>query len=102
MRLFRALKLILTLKCEQSSHLASDAIDRQLDPAERWAVLLHTIGCRSCRRLRKQLRKLCDAAQRRGEVDLAAEPGDSGLSPVARKRIALAMRNFSARMEGRD
>ena len=100
MRLLRALKLILTLKCEQSSRLASDAIDRKLDPAERWAVVLHTIGCRSCRRLRKQLQKLREAAMRRGEVDLGAGPGDSGLSPVARKRIALAIQDFQ-RQNGR-
>lgn len=58
-----AAKLILTLKCEQSTHLVSNSLDRELSAAERWAVRLHYIGCWSCRRFGKQMRQLRNALQ---------------------------------------
>ena len=53
-----AAKLILTLKCEQSTRIVSDSLDRELTSVERWAVRLHYIACSSCRRFGKQLREL--------------------------------------------
>ena len=44
-RFLAALKLLLTLKCEQSSHLVSQSMDRDLSLAEKWAVRLHQLGC---------------------------------------------------------
>lgn len=55
-----AAKLILTLRCEQSTRLVSDSLDRELSFAERWAVRLHYVGCWSCRRFGKQMRQLRD------------------------------------------
>lgn len=57
-KMFSAMKLVLTLKCEESTHLVSDSLDRELSFVERWAVRLHYIGCWSCRRFGKQMRQL--------------------------------------------
>jgi predicted anti-sigma-YlaC factor YlaD len=48
-------KMIATLSCEKASHLASDALDRDLSMSERLALRLHCLICRSCRRVVKQL-----------------------------------------------
>lgn len=57
-KFFAAAKLILTLKCEQSTHLVSNSLDRELTAVERWAVRLHFIGCWSCRRFGKHIRQI--------------------------------------------
>ena len=62
-KFFAAAKLILTLKCEQSSRIVSDSMDRDLTSVERWAVRLHYIGCWSCRRFGRQMRQLREAFQ---------------------------------------
>jgi predicted anti-sigma-YlaC factor YlaD len=61
---WNALKLILTLHCEQSSEFVSASLDRELSAVELWAVRLHTIGCKSCRRFIRQVRFLEKAAKR--------------------------------------
>src|SRR5262245_53997539 len=52
---FHDVRRILSLKCEEASHLASDSLDRDLSRGERWALRLHNLFCGSCRRLTKQL-----------------------------------------------
>lgn len=52
------LKLILTLRCEAASQLASESLDRELTAAERWALRVHALVCRPCRRLIRQLRSI--------------------------------------------
>lgn len=81
-----AIKLLLTLECEQSTHLVSDSLDRELSWVERWAVRLHAIGCWSCRRFGKQIRLLRDSLQAKHQV-----ADDAELSPEAIKRIRRAM-----------
>ena len=51
----RDLRMILSLSCEEASHLTSDALDRELSRSERWALRLHTLVCRGCRRFKQQL-----------------------------------------------
>ena len=55
---------ILTLRCEEASLLASREIDEPLGLAERVALCGHSLVCRSCRRLRRQLLFLHVALQR--------------------------------------
>lgn len=86
-KLLSAIKLILTLECEQSTHLVSDALDRKLSFAERWAVRLHAIGCWSCRRFMKQIRVMRDSLGNAPER--VAE--DAKLSPEAIARIRKAI-----------
>jgi hypothetical protein len=51
----RELRKILSLSCEEASHLTSDALDRELSRSERWALRLHLLFCHGCRRLKQQL-----------------------------------------------
>jgi putative zinc finger protein len=51
----REIRMILSLSCEEASHLTSDALDRELSRGERWALRLHTLFCGGCRRLKQQL-----------------------------------------------
>ena len=85
---FSAFKLILTLKCEHSTHIVSQSLDRELPFAERWAVRLHNISCRSCRRFGKQIRQLRHSLQLHPE----RTPNDAGLSTEALHRIEDAIR----------
>lgn len=55
MQLFRAIRLILTLRCHESTELVSASLERQLSFSERWAVRLHVLACWSCRRFRRQI-----------------------------------------------
>ena len=91
MSLPRDLVRILTIRCEEASSLTSRELDEPLGRAETLALRGHTLVCRSCRRLRRQLQFLQDAIRRR-----AAEPdgdgaGRDGLSPEARDRIGAAI-----------
>ena len=82
------IKKILTLTCDESTRLVSESLDRELPAGERWAVRLHALSCRSCRRFRRQLLFLRDAV-RRGAGGMDADPLELGaaLSPEARERI---------------
>ncbi len=63
MSVFSAIKLILTLKCEQSNRLISQSFDADLSRCERLAVRLHVLMCRSCRKFKKKLRLLHEMLQ---------------------------------------
>ena len=80
MTVWRAIKMLLTLHCEESSRLMSDSFERDLSGVERWAVRLHFVSCRHCRRIRKQLEYLNRFARQRGDVA-------ASLSPESRERI---------------
>lgn len=82
-----AVRLILTLKCEHSTHLVSDGFDRDLTFSERWAVRLHAMVCLSCRRFGKQIRLL------KGMLQVHPERTDDAtkLSPEALARIRRAI-----------
>jgi hypothetical protein len=54
----REIKRILTLKCEESSFLMSESLDRELGRGEAIALAIHRLICRSCRRFKMQLRVL--------------------------------------------
>ena len=66
MSLFKAIRMLLALHCDESTLLISSGHDRNLTSIERWAVRLHLISCRSCRRFRQQLTLLHRAAKRLG------------------------------------
>lgn len=91
-KLLAATKLILTLKCEQSTRIVSESLDRELSGVERWAVRLHYISCWSCRRFGKQLHMIRDALKTRVAGDDAE---GTKLSPEALKRIESAIQSES-------
>ncbi len=90
MKIFNAIKLILTLHCHESSRLVSESLDRDLSLVERWAVRLHRLGCRSCARLARQLKLIRAAARAAGKPELF---GSYQLSDAARRKILRAMRD---------
>ena len=98
MRILAALKLILTLSCEESTRIVSDSLDRDTSSVERWAVRLHGIGCWSCRRFRRQMQFLRQAMRSREKVDTSAILADESLSAAARERMLLAIQ----RAEGKE
>jgi len=60
------IKMVLTLKCDESSRLLSDELDRPLRSAERIALRLHLLGCRACRRARRCFAHIQDILRRMG------------------------------------
>ncbi len=91
---FKTIRFILTLRCEESTKLVSDSLDRKLTSGERLAVKLHQIGCWSCRRFGRHM-ALIRKAMRRGdqEASIRIEPS---LSPAARQRIKDALSRTAA------
>ena len=89
-----AIKLLLTLTCEESTRLVSESLDRGLRPVERWAVQLHAVSCRSCRRYRKQLSFLRNAIARLSGGDAGAAASTS-LDRDAKRRIRRALAEAS-------
>jgi len=90
MAIFSAVRLVLTLSCEESTRLVSTSCDRGLDPAESWALRLHVLVCRSCRRFRRQILFLRKAVRIRSRtVSVNDDFGDNAtkLSAEARQRI---------------
>jgi hypothetical protein len=84
----QSIRKILTLRCEEAADLLSAAQDGSLSLAERWALRMHLLVCRPCRRFRRQLallrdvlRQVCDQV----EQDPGAAAGE--LSPAARGRL---------------
>ncbi len=47
--------MILTMRCDQASSLISKSQEAPLNRAEAWALRLHLLGCRMCRKYRTQL-----------------------------------------------
>lgn len=84
MPVWRAIVMLLTLKCDHATHLVSDSFERDLTHVERWALKLHQLSCKYCRRLAKQLDLIHQAARN------ATEPAGE-LSADARDRIAAAL-----------
>ena len=56
MKFVKAIKTILTLRCDHAARLLSGQCDHPLTQSEKIALRLHVSFCRSCRRYEKQLR----------------------------------------------
>lgn len=85
MSFWRAIVLLLTLRCDRSTELMSEEFERELTGVERWAVRLHFISCGYCRQVKKQLVILQTAAVQRGQVS-------QELPKDARERLAAKLR----------
>jgi hypothetical protein len=86
---------MLTLHCDHSTHLVSnDFCDHgDLSRAERWAVRLHELCCRSCRRFRQQVEFMTRAAKTLAHRELT---NSEQLSDESMRRIKSAIeRNLS-------
>ncbi len=91
------IKMLLALKCDESTRLLSDALDRDLPPVERWAVRLHAISCRACRRFRRQILFLRKALQERLDWDSDGGADELRLSNEARTRIGQVIADNSSK-----
>lgn len=88
------LRLILYCQCQQASLLASESLDRKLSFSERMAMRMHQGVCAHCRRFAKQLQQLQTLIAKAPAALRQSLAGRIGhLSPVAKRRIASAMRD---------
>jgi len=71
---------VLSLSCDEATHILSDQQDRELTRLERWALKAHLISCIRCKRFRRQVAFLRDAAKR-----------TPGMPPKVKERIAAAI-----------
>jgi predicted anti-sigma-YlaC factor YlaD len=89
---------ILNLPCREMARLASESLDRELDPLERFALRLHLLYCRACRRYASQIR-LLRTALRRLATRIEADPlmPGPGLPDEVRDRIRRALKGRTKR-----
>lgn len=83
-KLLAAIWLILTLDCEQSARLSSEAFDRRLTLSERIACWIHRRICKRSRILDLEMRLLQQALHSHLQ---ATAPTEFRLSGAARDRI---------------
>ncbi len=81
------------LSCRETTRLASEALDRKLTFRERMGMAMHLLMCPLCRRARRMMAFLREAARRRWAAlqTEAASSAGPGLSPEARQRITRAL-----------
>ena len=82
------LRLVLALRCDEASELASAALDRKLTGSERWALRLHTFVCKPCRRLVRQPRAIREMMRSAPmSLDAGAAGAVAQLSAERRRQI---------------
>ena len=80
------------LSCRDTTRLASEALDQPLSWWQRLQVAMHLMMCGPCRRARRLMRLLRDAAARLGQEDFSQLASDQSLTPQMRQRIKDALR----------
>lgn len=91
------IKMLLALKCDESTLLISEALDQDLPVVERWAVRLHAVSCCSCRRFRRQVLFMREALQQRPALESEGGVDELRLSTEARTRIAGSIADNSSK-----
>jgi len=83
---------ILTMTCDEATHLASCSMDSELTRRQRWGLQAHVAICKGCRRFQAQLRMLRQSLRR--QVNAAGVdslmPSDR-LSTEGRERLKRAL-----------
>jgi len=82
---------ILTLRCAESTEIASRELDEPLERTSRIALAVHLFLCRHCRRFRRQLAIIRRIMHRIREQSSVASAPRQQLSDATRNRISLAM-----------
>ncbi len=91
-RLVRIWRL-LNLPCEGMARLASQSLDRRLEPAEHAALRSHSLYCTACRRYERQIQRLRHAMRRfAADFEQSDQLPGPGLSDDARERIKCAIK----------
>ena len=70
--------------CQETTELASRAMDEQLPFPERMAMQLHLAMCKNCARFAQQIQEM----RRQFRVETVADENAPGLAHEARQRIA--------------
>lgn len=91
MAFLREIVRLLNCSCEEITRLISESLDRDLPRSQRWAVSLHLLYCKACRRCRRQMRFLQEAVRQCLTDPDASEQPSITLPPEARKRIERAI-----------
>jgi len=78
--------------CEEVTQLVSESMDRTLPLGKRIAVRIHFLGCRFCRRFRRQLLLIRKAGQYYKD-NAAEDKDDHSLSPEAIERIKQSLKS---------
>lgn len=92
-RTFSILWYVLTLRCEEADRLRAISPPDKLTWWQSLAGFLHTIGCKSCWRARRQLHTLREMSQQLAEREVDQPPAAEPLSTDAKDRIANALRS---------
>lgn len=87
---WKSIWYVVSLTCDESSRLLSDAMDRDLTSVERTALRMHNLTCKSCRRFIEQLEFL-----RRAASGAVLSQNRKALSPEARNRLRESIRQAS-------
>ena len=91
-----SLRMVLALRCEEATALASKALDGPLSASERIALGGHTVSCGSCRRFLHQIRMLRTLAHGTDDPSYPRSDSESNrLSADARARIVRHIRDES-------
>lgn len=95
---WKKIRLILTMKCDEASHLLSDSFDRKLAWHERVALRGHLFVCTVCPALHRQLKQVQSLTKRVRQLekesfatDLTQVPAPK-LSEEARARLKSSIR----------
>ena len=88
----RAIWRVLNMPCEEMTRLASESLDRDLDPLESFALRSHLLYCKDCRRYRRQIEFLRGVMRRLARnVEADACSLGLGLPEAVRQRIKRAI-----------
>lgn len=91
MKFLNAIRMLLSLGCDEAAQLLSRRLDDELSTVERWALAVHLAICRPCKRFNRFLGHLRGVIRRAiasdGEIPLQA-----GLDEPTRRRLAAVIR----------
>ena len=80
--------------CEEVTQLVSESMDRKLPLGKRLAMHVHFMGCRFCRRFRRQLLLIRKAGQQyKNSVGEEQDQSEHSLSPEAIERIKQSLKS---------
>lgn len=87
------LKQILTMRCEETTRLASDALDRRLTWSEWLGMKGHMLVCAGCKQFQKQVRLIGKWSEKLLSDDPTLDASDTKLSELRREKMREALRN---------
>ena len=86
---------ILTLRCDESARLLSAETDIKLHTGERIALRMHLLGCKACRRYKRQLSFIRVFIRNLSEKILSDSSTLPPLDQGAKEQMKEALRNES-------